>query len=234
MAQDLATSLQNALIDLLSPLQQAARDPRALADWLAALGYTLVVSGDPALIAIIQHAAALHAKLSALNSESLKTWTGLASLLQVSRETKDIVQELRVFAADPAKALAAGELAEEITSLLLASYLRRKHATAFRAASLLTLVESRETAAVGPPLVENGTVLRYGRVIDRFRFSTVNDLITHPNQTLKDAYFPNAMATGEDAWRSAVLLFPNLSYLANVLGLAWHIEFRPTMDPVPV
>ena len=232
MAKDLATSLQNALVDFLSPLQQAARDPRALADWLAALGYTLAISGDPALITIIQHAAALHAKLSALNSESLKTWTGLASLLQMSKEIKDIMLELRVFAADPARALAAGELADEIMSLLLASYLRRKHVTAFRVVSLLRLVDSRETAALEPPLVENDAVLRYGRVTDRFRFSTVNDLITHPNQTLKDAYFPNAMVTGKDAWRSADLLFPSLSYLANVLGLAWHIEYRPTVEPV--
>ena len=34
---------------------------------------------------------------------------------------------------------------------------------------------------------------------DQFKFSAFEGLLTHPGQTLKDAYLPNGMATGLDA-----------------------------------
>src|SRR5262245_33346824 len=120
MANDLASSIQGALIDFLAPLQEAARDPNALIDWLATLGQTQAISGDPALIEIARHAQVLIEKLSAFDSETLKSWTGLTSILESGREVSDIQRELRQFAEDSARIQIAEGLAMEIMSLLLA------------------------------------------------------------------------------------------------------------------
>src|SRR5689334_22388558 len=103
MANDLATSLQELLTDFLRPLDEAARDPKALIDWLAALGHTNAVSGHPTLLQIAKHAQVVIGKLEALDAETLKSTDGLVSLLAMGREVSAIVQELRDFAADPAR-----------------------------------------------------------------------------------------------------------------------------------
>ena len=156
MANDLGISVRNALIDLLSPLQEAARDPKALIEWLATLGQTEAIAADPALLEIARHAQVLIEKLAAFDAQTLKSWTGLTSILESGREVSDIQRELRRFAEDPGRIQIAEGLAEEVMALLLASYLRRRHPTAFRVAALLTLIEAREHASLEPPLIENG------------------------------------------------------------------------------
>lgn len=232
MANDLATSLQELLVDFLKPLDEAARDPQALIDWLATLGHTAAVAGHPTLLQIAQHAQAVIGKLEALDAQTLMSTSGLISLLATGREAAAILQELRTFAADPARSQFAQGLAEDVMSFLLASYLRRKHPTAFRIASLLTLIDARETAAMDAPIVDNGTTLRYARVLDRFKFATLGDLVSQPGATLGSIYFPNGFAQGADTWLGAQRLFPVLSYLARAIDLSWRTEYRRNL-PAP-
>jgi hypothetical protein len=233
MANDLSTSLQELLVDLLEPLDEAARDPPALIDWLASLGHTDAVAGHPTLLQIAQHAQTVIRKLKAFDARTLKTASGLISLFATGREVAAISQELRDFAADPARSQFAEELAEEVMSFLLASHLRRMHPTAFRIAALLTLIDARETAAMDPPVVVSDTTLRYARVLDRFRFATLNGLVHQPGTTLKAIYFPNDLAQGFDAWLGAQRLFQNLAFLADTLDLSWRTEIRPNLPRPP-
>ncbi|MEO8629306.1 MAG: DUF6603 domain-containing protein, partial [Betaproteobacteria bacterium] len=232
MATDLTATIKALLIDFLAPLNEAASDPKVLADWLATLGYGAAIAGDPVLMPIVKLAPAVIAKLTALDAQSLQSWSGLASVLQCGRDVEAILKGLRDFAADPARNKIAAALPEEIMSFLLASYLRRRHATAFRVASLLTLIDARETAAMEAAIVEAGKTLRGARTLDRFKFAAINGLLTQPGATFKDFYFPNGMASGADAWLSAARLFPNLSLLADALGIAWRTEYRPTVPSV--
>lgn len=233
MANELTASIQELLIDFLRPLEEAARDPHALADWLAMLGQTEATSRDPALLAIVQHAPVVVGKLAAFDAQALQTLAGLASVLECGREVADIQRELRNFAEAPGRSRATEGLAQDIMSFLLASHLRRRHPTAFRIASLLTLIEARETAPLDASIVEQGVTLRYARVLDRFKFASVGSLIARPGDVLEQAYLPNDMSLGADAWLGARRLFPNLSLLADVLGLAWRTEYRSTAAPSP-
>ena len=226
MANNFATSIQGLLIDFLKPLEEAGSDPGKLTEWLATLGFGPGISSDPALTPIVQRAAALVAKVKALDAQTLQSWTGIASILSSGQDVATILQALRDFAADPARKDVTAGLAEELMSYLLASYLRRQHPTAFRVASLLTLIESRETAPVDPAIVTGGTTVRMARVLDRFKFGSVDDLITRPGATLEAFYFPNGLAAGADAWLSAERLFPNLGFLADLLGSSWRTEYR--------
>ena len=233
MANDLGSSIQKALIDFLSPLQEAASDPKALIDWLATLGQTPTVSADPALLQIARNASAVIKKLSAFDSTVLESWTGIDKLLESAGEISDIQRELRRFAEAPKRIQIADGLAEEVLSLMLAGYLRRRHPTSFRIACLLTLIEARENSSLDPPIIENEITIRYPRLLDRFNFAAVNGLINRPGVTLKKAYFANDLSAGADAWSAAERLFPNLSFLADELGLSWRTEHRPVLEVPP-
>lgn len=234
MAHDLPSSLQKLLVDFLKPLDEAAHNPRVLIDWLAALGYTNAVAGHPSMLQIAQHGQALIGKLEAFDAQTLQSSAGLVSLLGTGREAATILQELRVLAADPAMSQFAEGLAEEVMSFLLASYVRRKHPTAFRVASLLTIIDARETATMEPAIVGDTTTLRYARVLDHFRFETLGDLIHHPGSTLKGIYFPNDLAQGADAWNAAQRLFPSVAFLADAVGLSCLTAYRSNVPAPPL
>jgi hypothetical protein len=232
VAKELAKSLQDALIDFLRPLQDAAANPAAMSDWLATLGQTASISGDAALLQIAQHADVLAARLSNFDPQALTTWTGLRDLIGASSGVAAIEDELRQFAANPARAAIAGDLAREVTALMLASYLRRRHPRLFRAGALLQMVDVRETAPLDPPVVQNEVTVRYGRVLDQFRFSSTSKLLSDPAELFHDVYFPNELLIGADAWAAAANLFPLLGMLADELGLPSR-SAHPPVVPVP-
>jgi hypothetical protein len=184
MANDLASSIQRALIDFLAPLQEATRDPKLLIDWLATLGQTETIATDPALLEIARHAQRVIDQLSAFDSQRLKSWTGLKSILENGSEVAAIQRELRQFAEDPGRIRIAQSLPKEVIALLLSTYLRRRHPTIFRIASLLTLIEAREISSLEPPLTEIGTTIRYARLLDSFKFGSVVDLLSQPGEPL--------------------------------------------------
>ncbi|MEO8620018.1 MAG: DUF6603 domain-containing protein, partial [bacterium] len=235
MANDLSTSLQSLLLDFLNPLDEVARDSASLTDWLAALGYTKAISGDPALLQIAQHGGAVLTKLKAFDAQTLESTDGLIAMLETAREAGAILQELRTFGTDPARTQVASGLADEVMAFLLANHLRRNHPTAFRIAALLTLIDTRELTSVDAPVVDaNGATLRYGRAVDRFKFSAIDSLVRQPGATLKAAYLPNSLANGSDAWTAAQRLFPQLSLLADVLGMSSGTDSRPNIpSPAP-
>ncbi len=208
MMADLGESIRDALVDFLSPLQEAGQNPGAMTEWLAKLGQTRAIAADPALLHIAEGAAALVEELSAFDAETLDSWAGISGVLDMGEKAAEIRAALRQFASDPARAQVAGALAEEVMALLLASYLRRRHGTFFRVAALLTLIEPRETSPTDPPLVQDGRTLRYARLLDRFKFGAVSDLVSHPGPALAEAYFPNDLAAASDAWSAAAALYP--------------------------
>src|SRR6266404_449131 len=153
MASDFISVFRDALLDFLAPLDEAANNPAVLQAWLAQLGHTAAISGAPELSEIFAHAGALRATLAGLNPSSLQTLAGLQSLLQSGRDVSALVQELREFGNDPARANVAAELGEKVMALLLASYLRRNEMPLFRAASVFTLIASSETSLPAPAIV---------------------------------------------------------------------------------
>ena len=231
MANALGTSLQNALQDFLAPLEVAALDEARLRDLLDLLGLTSAVSSNPAVKQIVGNAGALSSKVAAFDAAKLDSLQGAQDLLEIGTEARTLLQQLQSV-QDPALAGMASGLAEELLALLLASYLRRRHPTLFRVGSLLTLIESRETAGIEPALMDAESTLRYARVRDQFKFSAIGGLLSNPGQTLKDAYLPNGMATGLDAQAGAQQLFPQLAFLAELLGLSWRIDDQ-SVEPAP-
>ena len=233
MANTLGASLQNALNDFLAPLKVASSSTSRLHGLLDMLGLTDAVSSNASVKQIIGNAAALADKIAAFEPGKLDSLDGVQSLVAIGGEARTVLQQLQSI-QDPALAGLATTLAEELLALLLASYLRRLHPTAFRVAALLTLIESREAGVVEPAVVQGDSTVRYARVRDRFNFSAIQGLLSSPAQTLKDAYLPNGMATGVDARNGAQQLFPQLAFLAGILGLSWRIDSEPvTPDPTP-
>ncbi len=233
MASDFISVFRDALLDFLAPLDEAANNPAVLQAWLAQLGHTAAISGAPELSEIFAHAGALRATLAGLNPSSLQTLAGLQSLLQSGRDVSALVQELREFGNDPARANVAAELGEKVMALLLASYLRRNEMPLFRAASVFTLIASAETSLPAPAIVVDGAVVRNSASYDKFNFSAVSALFSDPGHTLGEYYFPNNLAQGQDAWLAAARLFGNLGYFANALGVSWSTSYVPSAPSVP-
>ena len=233
MADSFGKNARDELIEFFAPLQGAARDQRVLSDWLAALGHTDRISGESALLDISRQAANLVQTLFAFDSAVLESWEGVGEVLETAGGASDIWDQLRQFAQHPQRVEAAEGLPGDIMSFLLASYLRRRCATFFRVASLLTIIQTRENASVEPGITEDGATIRYPRVLDRFRFAAINGLLSEPGKTLREAYFPNELGSGADTWTAAAQLFPNLSYLADELGLSWRSEYPLVAEPAP-
>ena len=227
MGGSLGSSLQSALIDFLSPLQDAADNPRAAIDLLASIGQSEATAANPSIQQVFGRAGTLIQSLKSLDADSLDSWTGIQSVLSIGAQASSLLAELKQLAGDPAFLQAIEGLAEDLLSLLFASYLRRRHQTLFRIAGLLTLVELRDFGPLDPAIRQNGTTLRFARARDQFRFSTLQNLISKPGATLKQAYLPNNLATALDAWAGAGQLFPYLGLLADGLNLGSNPSSQP-------
>ena len=68
---------------------------------------------------------------------------------------------------------------------------------------------------------------------DRFQFDRASALLQEPFATLRDAYFPNALAQVDDAYAAADLLLPLIGLAASALGLRWYRDLRSLDPPGP-
>ena len=226
MSNDLAVSLKQSLLELVAPLRACATDSQLLRDWLSGLGYTAATSGSPTLTQIAANVESIAQAIEAFDDGSLDDWEGLGDLLNVGRRLQSVLSELRQFAANTDPAQAASALAEEMIALLLATWLRRLHPLLFRAAASLGAIDARETSAVEPAIEINGTVARYPRAIDRFRFDAVGNLLTAPGTAIAATYLPNGLASASDVVIAEQRLFSGLAFLADTIGIGWRIERR--------
>jgi hypothetical protein len=235
MAPDFLSEFRDALLDFLSPLGEIADDAVAREAWLGQLGHTAAISGAPELVTIFEQAGAIKTELSALDLSNVDSIAGIQNLLQTARSVSTLVQALRQFGSDPSRASIAASFAEDVLALLLGSYLRRSHITLFRTASILTLIQPAETTPQAPAVIQNGVTVRYSPYYDQFNFSAVSALISNPDQTLRQYYFPNNLAQAQDAWTAAGRTFGNLGYFANAIGLSWSTQYTSLIpDPAPV
>ena len=233
MDNDLSLSVQRALTELVAPLRASAADPQVLQGWLSSLGYPSAITADPALAAIVARVEAIGQAIEGFDATSLKSWEGLAKLLQAASGLTTIFSDLKQFAASHANAAVVGGIADEIITLTVANWLRRLQPRQFRIASALGLIDARETASLDPAVVVNGVTSRYERALDRFRFDTIGDLFARPGTVLKQRYLPNGLTVAPDVVAAEERLFTVLSWLADELGLSWRIEHRPVVPAPP-
>ena len=133
---------------------------------------------------------------------------------------------------DPQLAERLGNLGQELGEQLVGLYLRRHHPRLFRAAALLTLVDSLEQGVPAQPTANGGGPARAAWRRDSLRFDRVGALIQDPWTTLAGAYFPNGLATASDAHAAAARLFPVLGGLAATVGVPWSYDKLPA-EPEP-
>ncbi|MEP6732764.1 MAG: DUF6603 domain-containing protein [bacterium] len=234
MSNDLAESVRSALIDFLAPLREAAADPNVMVQWLASLGHTSTVSSDPAVLHAAQLAESIAQQIEAFDDTSLESWDGFSHMLDSGRSVADVITQLHQFAHDPSHSQVATDLAEEVIALMFATYLRRRHETAFRVGAVLDLIRPRETATLDAPIIGNAVTLRYPRVLDQFNFASISKLFSDPGAALSAVYLPNQMSLGADALAASQRLFPHLALLADALELSWRIDqLSVTPEPPP-
>ena len=225
MDQDLLSSFRDALLDFLTPVIEAAGDPVARAVWLSQLGYTASITGAPELNTIFAQANAIQAELVALDLSKLDSLSGLQTLLQTARSVSGLVSAIQQFANDPSRVAVAGQLAEEVMALSLANYLRRRHMTLFRAASVLNLVQAVENSQPAAPVVQNGTTVRFSPYLDQFNFSAIGPLLSNPADVLRQYYFPNNLQNAQDARVAASRIFADFGFLADAIGVSWQTGY---------
>jgi hypothetical protein len=228
MVPDFLSTFRDAVLDFLAPATDVASDPVALEAWLSQLGYTAAISGAPELTAAFGKVAALKVELSSLDLTTLDSLAGVESLLQTARDVTTVVDALKQFGNDPARASVAAELGEEVLALLLASYLRRNHMTLFRVAAMLTLIDAAELSAPSPSVVEGGATVRFSPYFDQFNFDAVSALVSNPGEVLRQYYFPNNLQLAQDARVGAARVFGNLGYFADAVGLSWRTGYAPS------
>jgi hypothetical protein len=225
MASDFPTAFRDSLLDFLAPATEAASDAVTRAAWLSQLGYTAALSGAPELGTIFAQVGALKTELSALDLSSIDSLSGVQNLLQIGRSLQALISAIKQFGNDPSRANVAEMLAEEVMALLLGNYLRRRHTTLFRVASVLNLVQAAETAQPAASIVQNGATLRFSPYYDQFNFSAIGPLFNNPADVLRQYYFPNNLANALDARVAASRIFGDLGLLLNAVGLGWRTNF---------
>ena len=226
MDNDLSLSVQRALTEIVAPLRASATDSQVLQNWLSSLGYPSAITADPALASIVARVEAVGQAIEGFDATSLKGWEGLASLLQAASGLTGIFSDLKQFAASHANTAVVGGIADEMITLTVASWLRRRHPQVFRIASALRVIDARETLTLDPAVVVNGVTSRYERALDHFHFDTIGDLFKGPGKVLAERYLPNGLTAAPDVVLAEETLFRVLSWLADELGLSWRIEHR--------
>jgi hypothetical protein len=222
--------LRDEISALLAPLIAVAQQPGGVQLLLQAVGHTDALGSRPDLRAEIERLAALAQGLIGLGDDTLESWAGLAQVLDLARDLLTALHRLEHLMTDPALAEQCQDLGRDLVQHLLSLYLRTHHQTMFRAANLLTLITPLELT---PPLpaVRSGTeTARFPRRIDQFHPGRVADLLQRPLPTLAEHYFPNGLATAQDAHEAGQRLFPVLHLLAQALGLS---SFSDIMRAIP-
>jgi len=231
MAQSLIQSLLNLVKDFLAPLESAATNDQARQMLFASLGHTSAISSNQAVLQILKGVAALETSVSSLDESQLNSWDGIQKVLALAGQADTLIDGLKQLANQPGLEQVAAQLAEEIASLLLASWLRRRQKRLFSVLAFLTVIKLRETQALSTPVMQAGAIVRSGYVLDEFDLSRLSDVTSDPADVLISTYLPNGMASGGDAQHSADRLFPYLSLLADAIGLPWDTNFRSTVPP---
>ena len=232
MATTLAGSLRDELSALLAPLATVA-SPSGFLAMLQSLGHADGMAKQSALFTALQQVAALADELGKIEDADLESWEGVARVLKAARDFFTAVRTVEQAVTDPTLAEQAKDLGLQIANRLIALYLRAQHPTLYRAAMFLTLVGPAEMAAPSALVVSNGQILRMPWVDDRFHLERMGDLISKPWPTLRDAYFPNALAHIDDAFASANLLLPLLGMLGTALGLRSYRDLYALDPPAP-
>jgi hypothetical protein len=232
MANTLAQALRDELLELLSPLAGLA-DPAAWRPMLLTMGHIDAVAGDASLQAALVATAGLVDELAKIDPAALATWDGAAQGLRAASDVIGAIRAVSTAVTDPAVATQARDLGVELVERLAASYLRRRHPNWHRAAMLLTLIDAAELVPPAAPVLDSaGKLLRMPWSGDRFHFERIGDLFSAPFATLRDAYFPNALAHVADAHLAAARLFPAIALLANTLRLRQQTALK-SLDPPP-
>jgi hypothetical protein len=231
MASSLAGAIRDELAALLAPLT-LAQTPQGLLSLLQAVGYGASLAGQSPLQAAIGDVAALVGQLETLDDATLASWDGVAKALQVASDIFAAVRAVEQAVADPNLASEAAGLGEAIASRLVGLYLRNQHPRLHRAAAMLTLIDPAELAVPSALTVNQGVIVREPTRDDAFHFERVEALLNDPWGTLRDAYFPNRLASAPDAHAAAARFFPLVDMLVRELGLPTSQDFR-SLDPPP-
>ena len=218
-SSSLAVALRDEIHELLSPLIGAAQQAEGVQILFESLGRTADVGNRADLREEIKRIAKLVGDLSALETESLDSWTGLAKVLSLSQDLITAIRDLERLASDPSLGEQGRDLGRDLVEHLLALHLRTHHSSLFRVGSLLTLITPAELSAPLPLLLDGSKVVGFPRCPDQFHPERINDLVKDPLSVLAAHYFPNKLASAEDAHEAARRLFPVLALLADTLGL---------------
>ena len=127
MPQTLVQGLLDLVRDFLAPLDAAAASDQARQSLFDSLGHTATISAHPAVVQVLRGAAALLASLSSLDELQLHSWEGVQKALALVKQAETLIDGLKLAANQPALEEVAAKLAEEMGSLLLSSWLRRRH-----------------------------------------------------------------------------------------------------------
>ncbi|MGH9752194.1 MAG: hypothetical protein ACREA2_05365, partial [Blastocatellia bacterium] len=229
-ANTFSVALRNEIQELLAPLIAAAQQPAGVQILLQSIGRTGELGNRPDLRAEIERLAALAQGLADIDEDTLGSWEGLASVLNLSRDLLTALQSLERVVSDPSLAEQCGDLGLDLVQRLVALHLRARHPAIFRAASLLTLITPAEMADPVPPVLSDSNIIRVAQLVDQFHIGRVEDLLKQPLQTLAERYFPNGLATAQDAHEAERRLFPILALLAQALDLP---SFRDLIRAIP-
>jgi Family of unknown function (DUF6603) len=228
----LATALREVLGRLLDPLAAAGGSAEGCLQLLQLVGHTGAAAGQPGLRAAVDDVATLADELAALGEDELRSWTGLARVLQASADAMDALRALEASVEDPAFEARLEGLGTELAEQLVGVWLHRFHPRLLWAAALLTLVEPAELADIVPPVVEDGTQTRTAWSRDALHLDRVDALVHDPWATLAAAYLPNDLASAADAHACAARLFPLLGGVLERLDLTWDTDLR-SLEPEP-
>ena len=229
--------LRNEIGEFLAPLIAAAQHPAGVQALLESIGRTAEWGGRPDLRAEIVRLAALAQEFRGLEADSLDSWDGVAKVLGLSGDLLAALRGLEHSVSDPALVEQGRDLGLDLVRHLVSLYLRARHPVMFRAASLLTLITPAELATPVPFELVGTKIVKFPWRRDEFHLDRVEDLVKQPLATLTSHYFPNGLATAQDAHEAARRLFPLLALLARTFDLPWFDQLTsllpPRNDPAP-
>ncbi len=215
MTASLLDTLRDQIELLIEPIVDSVEDPGALQTLLDALGADASFDGNATILGALQAALNLKTQIEAVANAPQPSFAGVAGLLSAISALFDQLRGL-----DGTSEQQLERLGSDLLAILTGEYLRQNHSTLYRVAALLTLVTPIEESAL-PPVSNGGALVRRSVPCAQVRFDQLSPLVNSPEQTLASFYFPNGLATTDDANTGADVLFPRIGALLTEIGVPW-------------
>lgn len=221
--QNFQQSVISAVVTLLEPVTRAVGNPIHRDRLLNAIGYDLAAVtgyGQADLDAwLAQVKTAVDGVRALVDGPPNSIDEVKAAMPTVQAAMQVLTTAPPILTSGAVPDLPITQFGEDVLTHLVTTALMENAPVAFQAGVLFGIIVPPEDAVPSEPVPESGPPIRRSMKRAKIDFAMIGALLNDPITALKDIYFPEGMAFGDETDRAARLLLGRIGELCGALGI---------------